>query len=322
MNNPKRFVFILFLLFSTHFYAQNREFAPIGAQWQYHFTSFGSHGTEIIKVEKDTFVDNEKVRKLRSTIYAINDFENSKKDTFSDYNLLKIRNDSVFRAMSAHDFQQYTWKYLYKAHPQLNDSIDWGSDSLLCFKKGKVDSLYVMRIQDSMHKVARYRVETKSLFLYPYEVDTFFYLNFVEGIGFIDDYIYMSGYCFESSDAGVSGDLCFQYGNTYYSHNNNSTCRLVASTIENAELKMSISPNPVRDILTIDFAENIVHETPFGQGGRVSVLNVMGQKVLEQNFIIGQNTQRVDMSDIANGIYFLTTTMGKKIDVHKVIVQH
>ena len=63
--------------------------------------------------------------------------------------------------------------------------------------------------------------------------------------------------------------------------------------------KYNFYPNPVKDVLTIQFPENV-------KGSTVELYNQIGQKVKE--FIIYDDIQNLDLSDLATGVYFLKTS--------------
>lgn len=79
-------------------------------------------------------------------------------------------------------------------------------------------------------------------------------------------------------------------------------------TQENNLAKISIYPNPVNTVLTISTANNSLPE-------QVTVTNSVGQTIK----IVKENTQKVDMSNLSNGIYFLQIKTKEGVYNQKVI---
>ncbi|MDR1793491.1 MAG: T9SS type A sorting domain-containing protein [Bacteroidales bacterium] len=75
---------------------------------------------------------------------------------------------------------------------------------------------------------------------------------------------------------------------------------------EMALTSMSVYPNPANDILTIELAEN----------ANVSVFNVTGQQVLTNALSAGTN--RLDVSTLAEGLYFMKIQSGSAIKTQKI----
>jgi Secretion system C-terminal sorting domain len=78
-------------------------------------------------------------------------------------------------------------------------------------------------------------------------------------------------------------------------------CAVVTMLRETPTLHLSITPNPVKDILTIDLADT-------SQNISIEVWNTIGQFVKSENFTAMKPT--IDMGDLPNGIYILVVKMG------------
>lgn len=76
--------------------------------------------------------------------------------------------------------------------------------------------------------------------------------------------------------------------------------------------EISVSPNPVSDILQIQLPENIVYT----EGG-IFMTNVLGQ-----TYNLGQLTHQISTATLPNGTYFLTIKTQSKQYRAKVLVQH
>lgn len=70
---------------------------------------------------------------------------------------------------------------------------------------------------------------------------------------------------------------------------------------------ISVCPNPVKDILTIDNAE----------GAQISICNMNGQEVMhiEKAFV----NEKVNVSDLSSGVYFVRITYGNKLNTMKFV---
>jgi hypothetical protein len=98
MHSYTKLLSLFLLLLSQTLLAQNREFAPIGAEWKYTWVGMIHDGDEIIRVEKDTVLNGSKAKKLNIITYLFPRYTGGglKKDTLRKTRYLKITNDSVF----------------------------------------------------------------------------------------------------------------------------------------------------------------------------------------------------------------------------------
>lgn len=77
-----------------------------------------------------------------------------------------------------------------------------------------------------------------------------------------------------------------------------------------------IYPNPVKDHVTVSFT-NLKNETPI-----IQILNLYGQTVKEVNIANNLNVnETISTSELASGVYFVKTTLGKETAIKKLIVQ-
>lgn len=84
-----------------------------------------------------------------------------------------------------------------------------------------------------------------------------------------------------------------------------------ASSLSVSDLKVfnfSVSPNPTKDILTLNAKSNI---------DKIELFNIMGQRVLEQT--IGLKSKDINMSDLSQGLYILKAQIGDKTGSYRVI---
>ncbi|MCB0478375.1 MAG: T9SS type A sorting domain-containing protein [Crocinitomicaceae bacterium] len=84
-----------------------------------------------------------------------------------------------------------------------------------------------------------------------------------------------------------------------------------------AEMNLEIYPNPANDNLTITF--NALN----GSDSQIELLDLSGKtvKVISNGFSNGLNKVKVDVSDIAEGIYMLAFTIDSKVVTKKVVIQ-
>jgi hypothetical protein len=68
------------------------------------------------------------------------------------------------------------------------------------------------------------------------------------------------------------------------------------NTLEN----LKVYPNPANDYLTLNVTQQCV----------VTIHNIVGDKLLEQNVEIGGS---INISDLANGVYFLNVSVGDEV---------
>lgn len=86
---------------------------------------------------------------------------------------------------------------------------------------------------------------------------------------------------------------------TTYNYNNSIT--LSTKKPEIADEKTTVFPNPTTDFLTIQNSSNAVID-------KVIVTDISGKKILQQN----QNTTRIDVQNLAKGMYILEIVSGNK----------
>jgi hypothetical protein len=85
----------------------------------------------------------------------------------------------------------------------------------------------------------------------------------------------------------------------------------VVSVAENAAFNLSLYPNPVSDLLTIDFNESTINE--------ITLTTVQGQLIDKVANIQG-NSYQLDLSNVAEGIYYVNLFDGVNIVTERVNV--
>ncbi len=72
----------------------------------------------------------------------------------------------------------------------------------------------------------------------------------------------------------------------------------------------SVYPNPVKDILNINYNENIT---------KIQIINLLGQEVITK--IVNNTENQIDMSGLAQGTYLVKVTSNDMIKTIKVVKQ-
>ncbi len=92
--------------------------------------------------------------------------------------------------------------------------------------------------------------------------------------------------------------------------NNLSSYRIGKPSNTSKDLSVYISPNPVSDVLTISFLNEI--ET----NGTLSVINSQGEIVYSQKIENNTSQQKIDTHSLQNGIYVIRIC---NLDINKVV---
>ena len=83
-------------------------------------------------------------------------------------------------------------------------------------------------------------------------------------------------------------------------------------TIEIKNTRFALYPNPAKEFLTVTFADNSNEPT------EITIHNALGQKINTSHSIIDNPSVKINVTDLSNGIYFLSIVRnGKQIDTKK-----
>ena len=106
----------------------------------------------------------------------------------------------------------------------------------------------------------------------------------------------------------LAAEMSLENGQTYYTvlTNTNGCSSLSTDGFDTSGLKYY--PNPIRDILTIEYKNSM---------DRVTVYNLLGQKVLTQE--ANSKEVQLNMSSLANGSYVIEIRSKKQTQFVKVI---
>ena len=132
-------------------------------------------------------------------------------------------------------------------------------------------------------------------------------------------------------DGGISLDIEMEYYDVYVglgvsAHNNDgSICETkFSNVVVESEFEcetaikdlssdlLSVYPNPVTDILTLDIGKN-----PHGTNSMIYIHNTLGQLVLKEK--ITGNSHSIDLSDVPTGLYYVTLSTDHEEIVKKVV---
>ena len=106
------------------------------------------------------------------------------------------------------------------------------------------------------------------------------------------------GYDCLDSDIGYGLGCFLRNDEVYFPGESDGWCEeFTTATATVSEIGMSIYPNPVTDVLSIQFSETSDAEK------NIQMYNSQGQAVYHQ--IVNEPDHRIDMSQMASGIYFL-----------------
>ena len=120
-------------------------------------------------------------------------------------------------------------------------------------------------------------------------------------------------YCLDHDNTYLVG--CFtQNDELYYRNSGAGWCEeFNTATIPVIDEAFSIFPNPVVDMLTIQFSDALF------QSGNVQLYNSQGQPIYRQS--IDKSIQHIDVSQMASGIYFLNLSSGNENLICRKIVK-
>lgn len=125
----------------------------------------------------------------------------------------------------------------------------------------------------------------------------------IEGIGSDKEFLSPFTYTFEWS----FWTLCHTDDNneTFYinSPNGEDSCHYFINVgIKELNQQISLYPNPVTDILKLEFNS--------AYPGEIIILNLLGQSILSRK--VSNKTMEIDLTDLKRGVYFLEIKMGEK----------
>jgi hypothetical protein len=295
---------LLFCLFffgcKTFVFAQN-VFAPVGAYWKYNFYEMCGERQRLVKVVSDTLVNGKTFKKL-----GIDDFFNNRCPPIGTYrgysiDFLSTRNDSVFMGLNQ--------VFLFHFKAQLGDSINLKNALNGQKRYGIVDSIGQINLGGVNRRVmfftkycknqqtgqtTRYRTISK----------------LVENVGLLTE-----GLIWEEPDCGVfdvSQYIFSCYNAPTFGYPANVICTPTVATNELIANQISIFPNPSNTDLTVNFPSELKLNS-------VELMNYLGQKLWLKK---GENLQKINVSNLPSGAYFVRLLFDNQSFTKKIVVQH
>jgi Secretion system C-terminal sorting domain len=291
---------LFFLGFQTSVSAQN-DFAPVGAYWKYNFYEMCGERQRLVKVVSDTLVNGKTFKKL-----AIEDFVNSRcpppngsRSFGTEY--LSTRNDSVFMGLNQ--------VFLFHFKAQIGDSINLKNALNGQKRYGIVDSIGQINLGGVNRRImyfTKYCKNQQTGQITKYRTIS----KLVENVGLLTE-----GLIWEEPDCGVvdvSQYIFSCYKSPTFGYPTNVTCSPTVSTNELIANQISIFPNPANTDLTVNFPSELILNS-------VELVNYLGQKIKVEK---GDNLQKINVSNLPNGAYFIRLLFDNQSITKKIMVQH
>jgi CubicO group peptidase (beta-lactamase class C family) len=106
-----------------------------------------------------------------------------------------------------------------------------------------------------------------------------------------------------------SGEVSTQFLNSIWEKLNAAMCNLTSINATNSNTKaISIFPNPANTEINIDLPSN--------DNAQIEISNAMGQVIIKE-----QNKNKIDISNLTNGLYFISVKQGQQSYTQKLIKQ-
>lgn len=89
------------------------------------------------------------------------------------------------------------------------------------------------------------------------------------------------------------------------------------NTLAKNNVSIDLYPNPVRNVVTVDYSLS------GGMQNKIEIRNMLGSVVKEISIADNQGTQRINVSDMPNGVYLCSVVCnGKVYKTKKMVVKH
>lgn len=294
--------FILFTAFIFYYqlgfiHAQNPNFAPVGAYWNFKFEDAFGPGRTTLKVVADTVVNGKTYRNLyQQDFYTYSTLRN-----FKHFGMLDLRNDSVFLIS-----RQNNVRFLYTFKAAVGDTL-FVSNTPTSQTFAVADSVKTENILGMNRRVVYYTKYCKR----STTLKTFKVILLVENIGLINEIMDWGDFSCGILETRNYQQTCYQGGNLIYP-TNPTFCSPNVSTNDLTNAQISISPNPTNSDLTINFPSEMHLNS-------VELMNYLGQKVETKK---GENLRKINVSNLPNGAYFVRLVFDNQGITKKIMVQH
>jgi hypothetical protein len=294
--------FILVIAFLSNYSsnsidAQNPNFAPVGAYWNYNFSDGYGPGSTTLKVVADTVVNGKTYRNL----YLYDAYTYSALRNTKHFGMLDLRNDSVFLIS-----RQNNIRFLYS------------------FKQTVGDTIFYVRTATEQQYVVADSAKTES-FLGTNRRVVYFtkhckkqnllksnkVIRLVENVGLIDDLMDFGDFFCGIPETRNYQLTCYNSGSAIYPQNP-SNCSPISVINERTDAQISIFPNPANTDLTINFPSEL-------QLNSVELMNYLGQKIEMKK---GEDLRKINVSNLPNGAYIIRLVFDNQSITKKIMVQH
>ncbi|MEO6303087.1 MAG: T9SS type A sorting domain-containing protein [Bacteroidia bacterium] len=296
---------IFFVLFFTSLINAQTIFLPnIGTKWHYAFGNHVTFNTTNHKIEyiadSISILTGETIKKLISTkIYANDNSSNNKKI------LIKQRNDSIWFK----HFATNSWQLLYNFNALVGQGWTFSvmSGTFVNTHTVTVNSVYTATINSqnlkALNVTCKYGTSTYTTTIYERIGAMVFLFNTVDYYpSFVIDGAYVNDLlCYEDSTFGLKQFTAYPCDYSYYVGLNERG--LVTNNI-------SVFPNPATDILNLESNVELI------ENSQIKIIDVLGQKVFESQY-----KNKIDISELKKGIYFLQVFDKEKLILTEKIIK-
>ena len=298
--------FALFCLqsgvYSQNWYQQN-------ARWYFNkqeLLPFAAHGFKEYKVKKDTIVDNKTAKLIEVRCFSYDGTETVEAPAiiFEENSKVYYWNDERFKLM--YDFSL-----------DVGDTLDIETEYDNCFYSSAivVDSIKTVNIEGEDLKV-QYLSYTA---FYESEYSEKVSYKITEKIGIESQFIFRH-YCGLSDNFAYEGLRCYSDNNITYinkwwaDHYTNIKCDSLiydptSEIIKEMKNEICVFPNPVKDILNINF---II------KAKGIEIYNLFGEKIIQ--YPVHTNFVSIDLSKYSKGVYLIKINCGLNANkIYKII---
>jgi hypothetical protein len=277
--------------------AQNPNFAPVGAYWNYNFSDGYGPGSTTLKVVADTVVNGKTYRNL----YVQDFYTFNTSGKYKHFGMLDLRNDSVFLIS-----RQNIVRFLYTFKAAVGDTL-FVLNTPTMQQYVVADSAKTESFLSANRRVVYFTKHCKKQYLLKSRKA----IRLVENVGLIDDLMDFGDFScgiLETRDYQLT---CYNSGSAIYPQNP-SNCSPISAIKERMDAQISVSPNPTNTDLTINFPSEL-------QLNQVELMNYLGQKIESKK---GEDLRKINVSNLPNGAYIIRLLFDNQSITKKIMVQH
>jgi len=268
-------------------------FCPPGAEWNYHFAWYGNQFyNEKITYVRDTVITPDTLKLLRSTRLYFNC-----NPCCNFYTYIKQKGDTIFFKNFA---TQYTWQILYNFAAQAGQGwqttfqgLPSGSLTTTSYTVSSVSTVTINNIPLKRLNIGSDYVTERLGWKQ--------FLFMLKNTSGCDGEIFISGVCYRDNAIGLV---------QYTSYDCDSEGILGLNNLNERNYQVKLSPNPTKDLLNV--------ETNLQEEIEIEFTDLSGRKVKQLTF---RQTQKIDLSGLEKGIYFLRVYEGKSLIATEKIIK-